>query len=128
MSAPLPESVAAPPGRPTVLYDGECRVCRASADRIRVYDRAGKLDVVALQSPGVAERFPEIRREDLLDNMHFVATDGHVARGADAIEAIVRMFPRTRLLALAWLLPGFPATARRAYAWIARNRYRWNGS
>ena len=120
-------AVAARPERPTVLYDGRCRVCTAGADRIRAMDRRGRLDVVSMHDASVAARFPEIQREALLEEMHVVLPDGRVVRGHWAVREVFRQLGTwRRILAAAWWLPGFSWLANKAYRWFARNRYRFN--
>jgi predicted DCC family thiol-disulfide oxidoreductase YuxK len=126
-SPSLPARVANAPTKPTVLYDGRCRICTASADRIRAHDPTHTLDVISLHEPQVAARFPEITREAVLEEMHLVQLDGQIVRGADSLRALLRLLPsRLRWLALAWYFPGFAPLARVGYRWLARNRYRWN--
>ncbi len=124
--SPLPERVANAPTRPTMLYDGRCRICTAGADRVRAYDRAGRVDVLSLHDPSVAQRFPEVKREHVLATMHLVQPDGSIDRGADAVREIMRLIPGARWLALLWLVPGFSLLANLGYAWVAKNRYRFN--
>lgn len=114
------------PSRPTVIYDGRCRICTASADRIRRLDVRGELALLSLHEPAVAARFPEIRREDVLESMHVVLPDGAVRRGADAVREVLRHLPRARWLGILWLVPGFSWLARHGYSWVARNRYRFD--
>src|SRR5213082_3498160 len=124
MARPL--LVASPVKRPTILYDGRCRMCTASAERIRAWDKQARLDLLSLHDPAVATRFPEIRREAVLESMHLVLPGGNVLIGADAVRGILRYLPGLRWLGLAWFVPGFSSLAAVGYAWVARNRYRWN--
>ena len=112
--------------KPVVLYDGRCRLCTAGADRIRRFDAEARLEVLSLHEPEVAARFPSIRREDVLAEMHFVRPDGSIAKGHEAVREVLKVIPRYRWLALFWDLPGFQFVADRVYKWVARNRYRFN--
>jgi predicted DCC family thiol-disulfide oxidoreductase YuxK len=112
--------------KPVVLYDGRCRLCTAGADRIRTHDSEGALEVVSLHEPHVRARFPGIRLQDVLAEMHFVRPDGTMAKGHEAVREVLRVIPRYRWLSLFWMLPGFQFVADKAYKWVARNRYRWN--
>ncbi len=124
--APLPSRVAAPPARPTVLYDGRCRLCTASAERIRKLDRAGAIDVVDLHLGDARARFPEIELAAVLEAMHLVEPTGEIARGADAVRHVLRRLPGLRWLGLLWMIPGFPTLAHVGYGVVARNRYWFN--
>ncbi len=109
-----------------VLYDGRCRLCTAGAERIRYLDKGARLEVVSLHEPQVHARFPEIRLEDVLAEMHFVRPDGSMAKGHAAVREILRALPRWHALAVFWDLPGFSFLADRVYKWVAANRYRFN--
>jgi predicted DCC family thiol-disulfide oxidoreductase YuxK len=122
----LPDRVGEPPATPTVLYDGQCRICTASADRIRALDTERRLELLSLHDPNVAARFPEIHREEVLEQMHLIERSGEVLRGADAVRGVLRRLPRLRWLGLLWLVPGFAHLAHVGYGWVARNRYRFN--
>lgn len=110
----------------TVLYDGQCALCRASAERVRRLDRRKRIDLVDLHHPGVAGRFPQIDREKALRLMQAVDSAGRISSGVDAWAGIGALLPRWSRIA--WLLrvPGVHAIAGWAYGWVARNRYRWN--
>jgi predicted DCC family thiol-disulfide oxidoreductase YuxK len=110
----------------TVLYDGTCSLCRASAARLRQLDRGGRVALVDLHEPGVAARFPQIDRDEALKWMQAVDSQGRVYSGADAWARIGLALPGWNLIAWLLLVPGLHFLAREAYAWVARNRYRWN--
>jgi predicted DCC family thiol-disulfide oxidoreductase YuxK len=110
----------------TVLYDGHCALCRASAERVRRLDRGRAIDLVDLHDAAVAARFPQVDREKAMRLMQAVDGAGRVSSGVDAWAEIVSALPGWR--AAAWLLraPGIHGLAGWIYAWVARNRYRWN--
>lgn len=58
--------------------------------------------------------------------MQAVDARGHVWSGADAWAHIGMHLPGWNLLAWVLLIPGVRWIAAKVYAWIARNRYRWN--
>ena len=120
----MPEGV--PVGELTVLYDGACTLCRTSADRVRRLDRRHCIELVDLHDPSIATRFPQVDPEKALRLMQAVDAKGRVSSGVDAWAEICRALPG--LWPVAWLLrfPGIHALAGWIYAWVARNRYRWN--
>jgi predicted DCC family thiol-disulfide oxidoreductase YuxK len=117
-------------GAPAVLiYDGDCAMCRASALWLmrRALGRGGdaeELEILPCRSPVRRARFPAIDEATCLTAMQLVLPDGRVLSGADAVPEILARLPRWRWLRHAFDLPGTRPLARRAYAWIARNRMR----
>jgi predicted DCC family thiol-disulfide oxidoreductase YuxK len=112
----------------TVLYDGSCSLCRASVARVRPFDRRQRVEFLDLHEPSVQQRFPQIDREAAMRWMQAVDADGRVWTGAEAWARIGRLLPGWSLLAWLLLVPGIRWLAAKVYAWIARNRYRWNRS
>jgi predicted DCC family thiol-disulfide oxidoreductase YuxK len=110
----------------TVLYDGHCVLCRASAERLRRHDPGRRIELLDLHDPSVPERFPQVDPETAMRLMQAVNTAGRVLSGVDAWAEVGRTLPGWR--AAAWLLqvPGIHALAGWIYGWVARNRYRWN--
>jgi predicted DCC family thiol-disulfide oxidoreductase YuxK len=110
----------------TVLYDGHCSICSAGAARLRRRDRRGQIELLDLHDPAVPVRFPQIDPVEAMRLMQAVDQHGHVYSGVDAWARIGRALPGWKYAA--WLLrvPGIHLIARWIYAWIARNRYRWN--
>lgn len=110
----------------TVLYDGNCALCRASVERLRRLDRRHRIELLDMHDPSVSGRFPQVDREKALRLMQAVDAAGHVSSGVDAYAEVARTLPGWR--AAAWLLraPGIHGLAGWVYGWVARNRYRWN--
>jgi predicted DCC family thiol-disulfide oxidoreductase YuxK len=106
---------------PTVIYDGECGLCRQSVDLLRRWDRERVLRFVPFQDEAAVARF-RIALPALAAAMHLVLPDGRVFAGADAAPELLRLVPGKRWLAAAFRLPGVLPLARRAYAWIAARR------
>jgi predicted DCC family thiol-disulfide oxidoreductase YuxK len=90
-------------------------------------DRAGLFELVPRQAPDVERRFPQLATSDFNTGMRFVAPDGAVSVGADAVYEIARRLPRTRWIAWLYRVPVLHAVARAMYKWIAANRYRLAG-
>ena len=110
----------------TVLYDGSCNLCRGSADRVRRVDSGHRVELLSLHDPSAAERFPQIDRDQAMQWMQAVDANGRVYSGADAWARIGLLLPGWKSVAWILLIPGVRWIAARIYAWIARNRYRWN--
>ncbi len=115
------------PERPTIVYDGQCRFCLRQVDRIRGRDRAGVFDFMPKQTPGLAERFPQLAGEDFNTGLRLVDVDGRVHVGADGVYEIARRLPVWRSAAWLYRVPGLRQIFRGLYGLVARNRYRLAG-
>jgi predicted DCC family thiol-disulfide oxidoreductase YuxK len=93
---------------------------------VRRLDRGGRLELLDLHDPSVAQRFPQVNREQALLWMQAVDARGHVSSGVDAWARIGLALPVWKLLAWMLLVPGIHLVAGKVYSWVARNRYRWN--
>ena len=110
----------------TVLFDGHCALCSTSAARVRRFDRGGRIELLDLHDPSVSRRFPQVDRVEAMKWMLAVDREGRTYQGADAWARIGSRLPGWNLLAWILLVPGIRWLAGKTYAWIARNRYRWN--
>ena len=108
----------------TVVYDGNCRVCTRLASVLRKWDRDHRLEVVPSAAPGVMARFPWIPAHAYAEALQMIATDGQTWSGAAAIERLLDVLPRGRLISWLFKIPFARAIADRFYRWFARNRYR----
>ena len=107
-----------------LIYDGDCAMCARWMVRVRDWDRAGRIETLPLQSPEVAERFPGISPDALLEAMHFVEPGGRVSRGAEAAERILAVLPLGWGIGWVFHLPFARRVADRVYRWVAGNRSR----
>src|SRR6266446_10583772 len=114
------QRVANPPTKPLLIWDGACAFCRLWIERWREIT-AGKVDYAPYQE--VADRFPEISREEFTRAMALVEPDGETFF---AVEAVYRSLGyRSSRRWLAWSydhVPGFAAISETAYNFIARHR------
>ena len=126
----MPSEHPTPEDRPdadVVLYDGRCAFCRARIDQLRWFDRGGRLAYLSLHEPVVAERYPAVSAERLLEEMCVVTPAGDEHWGADAVRYLSRRLPRLWWLAPVMHLPGAMPLWRRLYGVVARNRYLLGG-
>ena len=125
MASEHAESVGkASPGKLAILYDGSCEMCRASLDGIRQFDNSGKMEPLDLHDDDVRAKFPELKMENLLEELHAVDENGRVYRGARAINEILRRQRGLKgYLAYLWYIPGYAWLADRQYKRIAASRY-----
>src|SRR4051812_24009086 len=111
-------------GRPyTVVYDGTCKICTRLCHALRKWDRCGDIEVVASQAPGVMARFPWIPARAYAEALQMVGPVGETWQGAAAIEQLLRVLPKGRLIGWIFSIPYLRRLANRFYKWFARNRY-----
>jgi len=112
------------PGTIAVLFDGNCKLCRASVEAVRMYDNSGVVDLLDIHDEEKRALFPGLEMDALMEEIHVVDEHGRVWRGARAINEILRrQHGLPGILAYLWYLPGFPWLADRQYKRIARRRY-----
>ncbi len=103
-----------------MIWDGECHFCKRWIERWREIT-AGEIEYATYQD--VADRFPEIPREQFKRAVAFIEPDGQTFFAAEAVYRSLRC--RSSKKWLAWSydhVPGFAAISEIAYKFIARNR------
>jgi predicted DCC family thiol-disulfide oxidoreductase YuxK len=110
--------------RPVLIYDGDCGFCTTCA---RFLERIGPdADIVAWQLTDLAEL--GLTEEQAADAVQWVAVDGTVRSGHEAIAAVLSSVGRIwRIPGRLIVLPGVSWLAARAYRLTADNRYRLPG-
>lgn len=107
-------------GKPIVIYDDRCGMCRRSARMVRRFDWLRRLDDMGYS---VAEsRYPEVARGAVGDGLRVRYPDGSLALGVDAVRAIAIRTPLGAPFAWLLYLPGLHGLGALAYAQIARRR------
>jgi len=101
-------------------------LCRASAERVRRFDRANRIEFLDVNDSSTTQQFPQVNREEALRWMQAVDSNGKLYSGSDAWARIGSRLPGWKIIAWILLVPGIRWLAGEIYAWIARNRYRWN--
>jgi predicted DCC family thiol-disulfide oxidoreductase YuxK len=109
-----------------LIYDGQCGFCVRTLRICRALDVRGVLrfhDATARQQ--VYARFPELAHADFENAMFAVAADRSVSRGFFAVRRLAWQSPLTWVLLPLVYFPGSGWIGPKAYAWLARNRYRF---
>ena len=121
-TAPSP---VAPAGRPwVVIYDGTCTVCGRIVRVLTRWDRHHQLEIVPSQAAGIAARFPWIPARAYRESVQLVGPGGRTWQGAAAVERIIDLLPKGRLVTWVFSIPFARPLAERFYRWFARNRYK----
>jgi predicted DCC family thiol-disulfide oxidoreductase YuxK len=111
--------------RYTVIYDGYCKVCGRMVELLAKWDRKRELQIVPSQAPSVRARFPWIPERSYAESVQVIRnSDGKTWQAAAAIEELLKVMPRGRLIAWLFKIPFVRSLADRVYRWFARNRYR----
>jgi predicted DCC family thiol-disulfide oxidoreductase YuxK len=105
---------------PTLVYDGDCAVCRYWVDYWRGLTN-GRIVFRPFQE--AAMDFPAIPREAFERAIQLIESDGRVYSGAAATFRVLRYAPGRSLWWWSYAhLPGFAAMSEWAYAFFARRR------
>jgi predicted DCC family thiol-disulfide oxidoreductase YuxK len=108
------------PGKPLVVWDGDCAFCRAWVERWRSIT-GDRVEYAPDQE--VATRFPEIPPEQFKRAVHLIEPDGRVAQGAEAVFRALAYAPRHGAwLALYESVGPFRWVSEAVYRWIAGHR------
>ncbi len=109
-------------GMAVVLYDGECPLCLKSVALLKRLDWLRRL---RFENARTANALPALGPARLLEQMHLILPDGRRVRvGFEAFRWMAWRLPLLMPIAPGLYLPGVPAIGKRAYRWIARNRFR----
>jgi predicted DCC family thiol-disulfide oxidoreductase YuxK len=104
-----------------ILFDGQCRLCTASARRFEPILARYRFKFAALQTPWVRERLGVSDRE-LLSEMRLLTSTGTLYGGADALIEIARRIWWAKPLYWFAQLPMARPVLLKAYRWIAQHR------
>ncbi len=114
-----PLRVARPPGKPLVLFDGDCDFCRAWIARWR--QSTGDL-VDYAPSQELGPRYPEIPLVEFQRAVQLILPDGEVVSGAAAVAKTLQVGKRFWPMWLYEHVPGVAPAAEAAYGLVARHR------
>jgi predicted DCC family thiol-disulfide oxidoreductase YuxK len=110
-----------------VIYDGNCRFCQAQVRRLARLDSRRLLTFISLHDPEVARRWPDLTREQLMEQMYLVDQQGRRHAGAAAFRYLSRRLWRLWPLCPVLHVPGSMLLGNRLYRWIAQRRYKIAG-
>jgi predicted DCC family thiol-disulfide oxidoreductase YuxK len=108
----------------TVLFDGACPRCRASAALILSADPDHVIRLVDLTAVDVRTIHPSLSSESCMRSMHAVTAQGRISTGFDAMRAIGARLPPFWLPALFGSIPGLAWAGRSLYNALAATRPR----
>ncbi|MEK6633584.1 MAG: DUF393 domain-containing protein [Nitrospirota bacterium] len=131
MGAPLPVSQFDPQQPCLLIYDGNCRLCVATKERL---DRAGMglpgsgVRMIPYESQEAVRALGEQYRPGPPSMAYLISPAGGVSQGVAAFLPLIHGLPGGKFVR--WMLQWSITRrlAERAYRWIARHRYRLFGT
>jgi predicted DCC family thiol-disulfide oxidoreductase YuxK len=120
-----PRDAAGVAGRPIVLFDGGCPMCRREIAHYQRLDRAGAVLWRDIVSDPRAPEAAGVSWDDAMRRLHVIDPVGAVHTGARAFVVVWQALPRYRWLAHAVVaVPGLVGLMDRAYVVFADWRWR----
>jgi predicted DCC family thiol-disulfide oxidoreductase YuxK len=120
---PLAPKIGEPGRSYTVIYDGDCKVCSRSVELLRKWDRNHVLEILPSQTPGLNARFPWIPGRAYIESVQVIRnSDGRTWQAAGALEELLNVLPKGRLISWLFKIPFVRPLADKFYRWFARNR------
>lgn len=113
------------PGSDVVIYDGHCRICTGQIRKLAWWDCQGKLSYLSLHDPEVANRFPDLTHDMLMEQMYVVDRHGKRHAGAAAFRYLSRRLRRLWWLAPVLHIPFSLPVWQWLYRQVAKRRYRF---
>ena len=111
-----------------VIFDGQCNFCRSQVSNLHWLDRFGKrLSFISLHDPRVAEWYPELTYDQMMEQMFVVDRQGRRYGGGDAIKFLSRRLPLMWIAAPVLHIPGTTGIWRWLYKQVAKRRYKLAG-
>lgn len=114
------------PGADVVIYDGQCRMCQAQMRALNWWDCQGHLAYLSLHDECVAERYPDLTHEMLMNRMYVIDQKDRRHSGAEAVRYLTRRLRRLWWAAPLLHIPGTLRLWQFLYDQIARRRYWFN--
>ncbi len=116
------------PGADVVIYDGHCNFCTAQVSNLRRLDVGGpRLAFLSLHDQRVAERYPDLKHDDLMKQMYVIDSHDRRHGGADAVRYLTRRLPMLWIAAPILHIPGTATLWRWMYNEVAKRRYKLAG-
>lgn len=118
-------SPAERPGGDVVIYDGHCRICTTQVRKLLWWDNQQRLSYLSLHDPAVAENYPDLSHDRLMQEMVIVDRNGGRHFGAEAIRYLTVQLPRLWWASPVLWFPGSMILWKFLYRQIAKSRYKF---
>ena len=106
-----------------IFYDSLCPLCVAEMDKLKLRDKDQRMDVVSLQTEGLAERFPELDMHEAMTILQGRLATGEYIEGLDVTHKAWSLVGKG-YLTFVLRLPILRIFFDIIYRTFARHRYR----
>jgi predicted DCC family thiol-disulfide oxidoreductase YuxK len=103
-----------------VLYDADCGFCKWLLSALLRWDRAARLDPIALQRSEADDLLQGLTPADRMASWHLISPTGERFSGGAALPPLLSLLPAGRLPAA--VFARFPRLTERGYRWVADHR------
>jgi predicted DCC family thiol-disulfide oxidoreductase YuxK len=103
-----------------VLYDADCGFCKWLLSGLLRWDRAARLQPIALQRPEADDLLSELSPVERRASWHLVSPTGARCSGGAAVAPLLTLLPGGRLAAAVFARS--PGLTDRGYRWVAERR------
>lgn len=110
-----------------VYTDKSCSFCRWMEERVKRFDRRGRLEFLDYNDPAISASLP-FSREELAAQMHVRGADGAWSKGFFGWLAVLRALPTLAWLGWLLALPPLRWLGPPFYRFVARHRYSLPGA
>jgi predicted DCC family thiol-disulfide oxidoreductase YuxK len=107
-------------GRWKVLYDADCGFCKWLLAGVLRWDRAARLQPIALQREEAEDLLAELPPAERLASWHLISPAGERRSGGAAVVPLLRLLPAGRIPAAGFAR--FPGLTDAGYRWVADHR------
>lgn len=104
----------------TVLYDGDCGLCKWLLAGLLRLDRDRRLAPMALQRPEAEVLLADLSHDERMASWHLISPSGERLSGGAALPEVLRVLDAPSLAAAGFAR--FPGATDRGYRWVADHR------
>ena len=106
-----------------VFYDEQCEICQAGVTWLKILDRHGLIQVVAMDSELLATVDSRLDPDACSRELHILGPHGELWVGGAAVRRLARLFPITWIAGALFEIPILRQLSDVFYRYVARHRY-----
>ena len=81
-----------------LIYDDNCNICNTGVGKIRHLDKSGLVKLIPISNPVLPPDYEMPSKDEMQKQMHLIAPDKTVYKGADAVARVAEIFPESKFL------------------------------